>query len=134
MSTEDVVIPGLRPKGYSNGRIGRGRVLHVAGQVGWNAEEKFEAKTLVAQFAKALDNVLGVVAAAGGRVTDIAEMTIYVTDMDAYRAGRKELGPVWRERLGTHFPAMALVEVKSLLERDAIVEIQAIAYLDTETP
>lgn len=131
MSTEDVVIPGLRPKGYSNGRIGIGRVLHVAGQVGWNAEEKFESTELGPQFAKALDNVLDVVKAAGGKATDIAEMTVYVTDMDAYRAARKQLGPAWRERLGTHYPAMALVEVKSLLERDAVVEIQAIAYLET---
>ncbi len=131
MSTEDVVIPGLRPKGYSNGRIGHGRVLHVAGQVGWNADEKFEHAELAPQFATALGNVIAVVKAAGGTVTDIAEMTVYVTDMDAYRAARKELGPAWRERLGTHYPAMALVEVKSLLERQAVVEIQAIAYLET---
>jgi enamine deaminase RidA (YjgF/YER057c/UK114 family) len=132
MSTEDVVIPGLRPKGYSNGRIGRGRVLHIAGQVGWNAEEKFEHKDMLRQFAKALDNVLGVVRAANGKVADIAEMTVYVIDMASYRRIRKELGPVWRERMGTHFPAMALVEVGALLELDAVVEIQAIAYLDGE--
>lgn len=132
MSTEDVVIAGLRPKGYSNGRIGRGRVLHIAGQVGWNSEEKFEHKDMLRQFAQALDNVLGVLKAASGTVADIAEMTVYVTDIASYRRIRKELGPVWRERMGAHFPAMALVAVSALLELDAIVEIQAVAYLDGE--
>ncbi|HUS31190.1 MAG TPA: RidA family protein [Kofleriaceae bacterium] len=131
MSADDVVVPGPPPKGYSNGRIGRGAVLHVAGQVGWNEQLKFEHKDLVPQFAKALDNVLAVVAAAQGKPTDIAEMTVYVTDLDAYRRGRQELGAIWKQRLGRHYPAMALVEVKGLLEPDALVEIQAVAYVES---
>jgi enamine deaminase RidA (YjgF/YER057c/UK114 family) len=127
--TERVVVPGPEPRGYSDGRIGQGRVLHVAGQIGWK-DGRFEAKDLVGQFAQALDNVLVVLAAAHGHVGDVAEMTVYVTDIAAYRAARKELGPVWRARFGTHFPAMALVAVSALVEPEAVVEIQAVAYLE----
>lgn len=131
MSTDDVVVMTWpNPRGYSNGRIGRGRVLHVAGQVGWTPDGTFEAKDLVGQFAVALGNVLAVVQAAGGNPTDIAEMTVYVTDIPAYRAARKQLGPIWRERMQTHFPAMALVGVSALVEPEALVEIQAVAYLE----
>ena len=131
MSTELVVVDsGPMPKGYANGRIGRGPVLHVAGQVGWNADGRFAAKDLPGQFAQALDNVIAVVHAARGRTVDIAEMTIYVTDIEAYRQGRKEIGPLWRERMQSHFPAMALVGVAALVEPEALVEIQAVAYLE----
>jgi enamine deaminase RidA (YjgF/YER057c/UK114 family) len=131
MSTEGVVIDGWpAPKGYSNGRVGRGAVLHVAGQVGWEPDGTFVAKTLVDQFAKALSNVIAVVHGARGKVADIAEMTVYVTDIEAYRAARKELGPIWKDLMQTHFPAMALVAVSALVEREALVEIQAVAYLE----
>jgi len=131
MSTEGVVVEGWpAPKGYSNGRVGRGPVLHVAGQIGWTPEGAFEAKDLVGQFAVALSNVIDVVHAAHGRVTDIAEMTVYVTDIAAYRAARKQLGPIWKERMQGHFPAMALVAVSALVEPEALVEIQAVAYLE----
>lgn len=129
MSSEQVRLPGPPPKGYSDGRIGRGAALHVAGQVGW-IDGRFEAKDLVGQFAQALDNIRAVLAAARARVEDIAEMTVYVTDIAAYRAARKELGPVWRARMGTHFPAMALVAVTALVEPEALVEIQAVAYVE----
>lgn len=133
MSTEPVVVDTWpAPKGYSNGRVGRGPVLHVAGQVGWMPDGRFVAKDLVGQFAQALSNVIDVVHAANGRITDIAEMTVYVTDIAAYRAARKQLGPVWRERMQTHFPAMALVAVSALVEPEALVEIQAVAYLEHE--
>ena len=131
MSTEGVVVAGWpAPKGYSNGRVGRGPALHVAGQIGWTPEGNFEAKDLVGQFAVALSNVIEVVHAAHGKVTDIAEMTVYVTDIAAYRAARKQLGPVWKERMQGHFPAMALVAVSALVEPEALVEIQAVAYLE----
>ena len=129
MSSELVTLPGPVPRGYADGRIGRGPVLHVAGQVGWK-DGRFEAKDLPGQFAQALDNVLAVLAAAHAHVEDLAEMTIYVTDIAAYRAARKELGPVWRARMGSHFPAMALVAVSALVEPEAVVEIQAVAYLE----
>jgi enamine deaminase RidA (YjgF/YER057c/UK114 family) len=131
MSTEGVVVDGWpAPKGYSNGRVGRGPVLHVAGQIGWTPQGVFEAKDLVGQFAVALSNVIAVVHAAHGKVSDIAEMTVYVTDIEAYRAARKQLGPIWRERMQSHFPAMALVGVSALVEPEALVEIQAVAYLE----
>lgn len=133
MSTEQVVVESWPPpKGYANGRIGRGPVLHVAGQVGWTPQGVFEAKDFVGQFAQALSNVIEVVHAANGRVTDIAQMTIYVTDIAAYRAAQKQLGPVWRERMQSHYPAMALVAVSALVEPEALVEIQAVAYLEHE--
>ena len=129
--TDEVTVPGWpMPKGYANGRIGSGRVVHVGGQIGWDAEGKFpEEGTFAAQFAQTLDNVLAVVRAAGGWPQDIASMTVFVTDMDLYRNARKELAKVWRDRMGTHYPAMALVAVTALLERAALVEIQAVAHL-----
>ncbi len=133
--TEDVLVPGWpAPRGYSNGRIARGRVLHVGGQIGWVTDADggmvFAATDFVGQFAQALDNVLAVVKAAGGSADDIASMTVFVTNVPAYRAALKDLKHVWRERLGRHYPAMALVGVTELVEPEALVEIQAIAYLD----
>jgi enamine deaminase RidA (YjgF/YER057c/UK114 family) len=131
MSTEQVDVPAWpAPKGYANGRIGRGAVLHIAGQVGWTSPGVFEAKDLVGQFAQALANMRVVLEAARGKVSDIASMTVFVTDIAAYRASTKALGPVWREKMGSHFPAMALVGVSALVEREALVEIQAIAYVE----
>ncbi|MEZ4368837.1 MAG: RidA family protein [Kofleriaceae bacterium] len=130
MSTRVVHVPGWpAPRGYVNGRIGDGATLHVAGQIGWDATGTIVSDELVPQFAQALDNVLAVVAAAGGGPTDIATMTVFVTDLDAYRAGRRALGGIWRERLGDHFPAMALVGVAGLVEPRAKVEIQVVAHV-----
>lgn len=132
-----VVVPSWpRPRGYANGVVGTGRVLHVAGQIGWEPDGTFSSSDLIAQFARALDNVLAVVHAAGGMPTDLASMTVYVTEIETYRARAAELGPIWRERLGRHFPAMALVAVSALVEPSAKVEIQAVAHLPfpSETP
>ncbi|MDX2093718.1 MAG: RidA family protein [Kofleriaceae bacterium] len=135
MSNEDVIVPSWpQPKGYSNGRVCTGRVLHTGGQIGWSFDEGaggfvFRANDLVSQFAQTLDNVLAVVKAAGGGAEDIASMTVFVTDIPAYRGAQKLLGVVWRERMGRYFPAMALVGVTELVEPQALVEIQAIAYL-----
>jgi len=135
MSTTEVLVAGWpTPKGYSNGRVAEGRVLHVGGQIGWNTKGEFPERGIfesgfVAQFAQTLDNVLAVVHAAGGRPEDIAEMTVYVVDMPLYRKSRKELAAVWKERLGKHFPAMALLAVRELFEDKALVEIQAVAYI-----
>lgn len=81
----------------------------------------------VEQFAQAVDNVLAVVAAAGGKPTDVISLTIFVTDQRPYQAATKAVGAAWRERFGSHYPAMALVEVKALLEPGALVEIQGLA-------
>lgn len=118
-----------RPKGFSNGMIGRGRTLFVAGQIGWTPTGVFESDDLVEQFGQALRNVLAVVREAGGDAAHIARMTVYVTDLDAYRVCGPLLAPVWREHMGKHFPAMALVGVAGLVELRAKVEIEATALL-----
>jgi enamine deaminase RidA (YjgF/YER057c/UK114 family) len=122
-----------RPSGYSNGMLsfGKGeRVLFVAGQVGWDPSTgTFGGDDLAEQFARALDNVLAVVEAAGGTASCIARMTIYVTDLDAYRKGTRAIGEAWRARLGRHFPAMALVGVAGLVEPRAKIEIEATCVL-----
>lgn len=132
MSSQEISVPGWpAPRGYANGRIGRGGVVHIAGQIGLGPHGLLGAE-LVPQFAQALDNVLAVVRAAGGAPEDIATMTVYVTDIAAYRAAQKELGAAWRARLGKHFPAMALIGVSHLVEPQAVVEIQATAYVGGE--
>ncbi|MDQ3367767.1 MAG: RidA family protein [Myxococcota bacterium] len=122
------------PRGYANGRAGEGRPVHIAGQIGWDEHRTFVLGGLAPQFGKALDNVLAVVRAAGGTPEDIASMTVFVTAIDEYRRGQSLLGPVWRERMGRHYPAMALVAVSALVEPEAVVEIQAIAYVREATP
>ncbi|WP_437592168.1 RidA family protein [Sorangium sp. So ce1000] len=119
------------PRGYANGVVTRGRTLHIAGQIGWDpASGQFQSDDLAEQFAQALDNVLAVVAAAGGEPGDVARMTVYVTDLEAYRGSLRAVGAAWRARFGKHFPAMALVGVAGLVERRALVEIEAVAALD----
>jgi enamine deaminase RidA (YjgF/YER057c/UK114 family) len=130
MSSAAIGVPGLPvPRGYVHGRTGRGTAVHVAGQIGCDENGAVVAAGLAPQFAKALDNVLAVVRAAGGSPEDIATMTVYVTDIAAYRGAQKELGAAWRARLGKHFPAMALVAVSHLVDPQAVVEIQATAYV-----
>ena len=120
----------LQPKGYANGVVTQGgRTLHIAGQIAWDGEGKFASHELVGQFAITLDNVLAVVAAAGGSPSDVVRMTAYVTDLDAYRSGAGKLGPIWRERFGRHYPAMALVGVTGLVHPSALIEIEAVANL-----
>jgi enamine deaminase RidA (YjgF/YER057c/UK114 family) len=108
---------------------GHGDVVFVAGQIGWNREGRMVGDDFAAQFAQALDNVLDVVRAAGGSPTSIARMVVYVTDKAEYVLRAKDVGEAWRRRLGKHFPAMVLVEVKSLLADDAKVEIEATAIV-----
>jgi len=119
------------PKGLSHGMLAPrdGRLLFVAGMAGWSADAPGEPPGFVAQFARALDQVLAVVRAAGGEPTDVARMTIYVTDLAEYRAQLGPLGEAWRERFGRHYPAMALLEVRGLVDRGARVEIEATAVL-----
>ncbi len=130
MSSEEIRVPGWpAPRGYANGRTGRGRAVHVAGQIGWNEHGQLVSAELVPQFIQALDNVIAVVRAAGGVPADIATMTAFVTDVAAYRSGTRDIGAAWRARLGRHFPAMTLVGVTGLVEPGALVEIQATAYI-----
>lgn len=121
------------PRGYANGALTDGPLIHVGGQIGWNAEQEFETDDFAEQFAQALDNVIDVVKAGGGRPQDIASMTIFATDLPAYRASAKALAPIWRERMGKHYPAMALLGVAGLVEERALLEIQAVAVLPTRS-
>ena len=118
-----------KPVGYSHGVRGQGELLFVAGQVGWTREGRIVSDDFVAQFGQALDNVVAVVAAAGGSPESIARLTLYVTSRVEYGECRKALGEAYRQRMGNHYPAMTLVEVKALLEDDAKVEIEATAVL-----
>mgnify|MGYP002625872424 CR=1 FL=1 len=117
------------PRGYENGIVAEGPVLYVAGQVGWNAEGKFEHADLPGQFGQTLENVLAVLHAAGASAANVVKMTVYVTDLEAYRSQQREIGRVWRERMGKVFPVMALVGVAGLVEREALVEIETVAHL-----
>jgi len=117
------------PRGYNNGIILSGdRVLFVAGQVGWDKQERM-AEGLVAQFDQALCNLLDVVRAAGGTQESIGRFTIFIKDKSDYANKRKEIGAVYRNRMGKHFPAMSLLIVSDLLEEGALVEIEATAVL-----
>lgn len=121
------------PKGWNHGIVAAGgRLLFVAGMAGWNEGSPGTPPGFVEQFARALDQVLEVVRASGGEPGHVARMTVYVTDLATYRAERKRLGEVWRERFGRHYPAMALLEVKGLVDAGAVVEIEATAVLPGE--
>jgi NAD(P)-dependent dehydrogenase (short-subunit alcohol dehydrogenase family) len=119
------------PRGWNNGMLAQpgGRTLFIAGQTAQDDSGKVPAADFVAQFDRALGNVLAVVRQAGGEPGDIGRFTIYVTEMAQYRANLRPLGEVYRRRMGTHYPAMALVEVKSLVDSGALVEIEATAVL-----
>lgn len=133
MAPKPVPVPGWpRPSGYSDGMLvsGPARLLFVAGQVGWDESHRVVSSDFVAQFRRALENVLAVVRAAGGGPASLARLTIYVTDKDEYAARLREVGEAYRTVVGKHFPAMALVQVAALLEEGARVEIEATAAID----
>ena len=119
------------PRGYSNGVLtdAGGRLLFVAGQVGWDEKQAIVSDDFVAQFDRALANVITVVNEAGGGPKQIARLAIYVANKTEYVDRREEVGKAYRAHLGKHFPAMVLVEVKSLLDDKAKVEIEAVAVL-----
>ena len=119
------------PKGYSNGLLieTTGRLLFVSGQVGWDDQQRLTSNDFVEQFDRALGNLLTVVSEAGGAPNDVVRLIIYVTDINEYRKRTREVGERYRARMGKHFPAMVLVEVKGLLETAAQVEIEGTALL-----
>ncbi|MBA2305232.1 MAG: RidA family protein [Acidobacteria bacterium] len=122
--------PGLaRPRGYSHGVAASGRLLFVAGQIGWNKNAEIVSGRFIDQFDQALANVLAVVTAAGGMPEAIGRLTIYVVDKSEYLAAQREIGQRYRARMGSHYPAMTLVEVKSLLAAGAKIEIEATAVI-----
>jgi enamine deaminase RidA (YjgF/YER057c/UK114 family) len=117
------------PKGYSNAISARGRLVFVAGQVGWRPDGTWETDDFAGQFRQALENTVAVLAAAEAKPTDIARMTIYVTDKQEYLRAGMAVGAAWRELIGRHFPAMALVEVRALVEDRAKLEIETTAVV-----
>lgn len=121
------------PKGFSHGVLAdaSGKLLFIAGQIGWDAQQTMVSEDFVEQFDQALANVAAVVNEAGGNADQIARLVIYVTDKTEYTLNLKAVGECYRARMGRHYPAMALVEVKSLLEDAAKVEIEAIAVLSS---
>jgi len=127
----DILLPKgwKRPKGYSNGISATGRMIFVSGQVGWNEEEVFVAKSMADQVRQTLENTLLILNEGGAGAKHIVRMTWYVTSKQAYLDSLPEIGQAYRELIGKNFPAMALVEVKSLLEEEALVEIETTAVV-----
>lgn len=119
-----------RPKGYSNGVSARGRMIFTAGVVGWDEQESFPEHTLHGQFAQALRNTLQILAEDGAGPQHVARMTCYIVDRGEYLRERDEIGGAWKEIMGPNYPAMALVEVKALVEPAAKIEIETTAVVD----
>ena len=119
------------PSGYANGLLvdANGKLLFIAGQIAWNEQQQIISDEFVEQFDRALENVMAVVKAAGGKPEHIVRLVIYVTDKWAYRERTREVGERYRKHLGKHFPAMVLVEVKGLLDDAAKVEIEGMALI-----
>ena len=128
--TQILLPPGWpRPKGFSNGIAASGKLVFVAGQIGWTPDEKWEAKDFGGQFRQTLKNTLAVLAEAGAKPEHIVRMTWYITDKKEYLGALKDVGAAWRELIGRHYPAMAVVQVVALVEDAAKVEIETTAVV-----
>ena len=127
--------PGwARAKGFSNGIAASGRLVFIAGQIGWTGECKWEARDFAGQFRQALKNILEVLKEANGRPEHIVRLTWYVLDKKEYLAALKEVGAAYRELMGRHYPTMAVVQVSGLVEDAARLEIEATAVVPQEAP
>ncbi|ABD54247.1 RidA family protein [Jannaschia sp. CCS1] len=129
--TNKIVQPeGWAPaKGYANGMLAPDGTLYIGGQIGWTADQEFESHDFIGQMEQALRNIVDVVQAAGGEVEDITRLTWFVIDKKEYAARQREVGEVYRRVLGRHFPAMSMLIVAGLVEDDALLEIEATAYI-----
>jgi enamine deaminase RidA (YjgF/YER057c/UK114 family) len=121
-----------RPRGYSNGVATTGQLVFIAGQIGWNAEQRFEHQDLAGQAQQALRNIVAVLAEAGGRPEHITRLTWYLIDKRDYIAQAAQIGAAYRAVIGRHFPAMSAVQVSALIEDAALVEIEATAVIPAE--
>jgi enamine deaminase RidA (YjgF/YER057c/UK114 family) len=117
------------PVGYANGVAASGTLVFVAGQVGWDAQQVFHSEDLAVQFEQALQNVLAVLAEAGARPEHICRITAYCCDKPSYLAARRELGRIWRKRMGLHYPAMSMIFVSDLLDSPGKIELEATAVI-----
>lgn len=135
MTGHDIVDPVqlAKAQGFSHGVLATpGRLLFVAGQIGWDSNARLVSSEFGPQFEQALQNVVAVVTEAGGRPQHLTRLTIYVTDKRRYLAVLKDVGAGYRRQMGRHYPAMALIEVQDLLEEGALVEIEGTAVLPTD--
>ena len=123
--------PGWAPAiGYANGvAAAPGRIVFIAGQVGWDAQQRFHSEDIVPQFEQALSNLLEVLSQAGGRPEHVCRITAYCCDKPAYLAARPELGKIWRRLMGKHFPAMSMIFVSDLLDSPGKIELEATAVV-----
>jgi len=130
MSTE-ILQPAEwpRPKGYANGMAARGRLIFISGQVGWDAQGRFTSDVLAGQVKQALSNIARVLKEGGGEPRHLVRLTWYVLSRDAYLREVRDIGAAYREVLGKHFPTMSVVEVRGLVEQQALVEIEATAVV-----
>ena len=118
------------PIGYSNGiAVDAGRIVFIAGQVGWDAQQRFHSEGIAPQFEQPLKNILAVLTEAGGRPEHICRITAYCCDKPAYLAARKDLGAIWRKLMGKHFPAMSMIFVSDLLDSPGKIELEATAVV-----
>ena len=132
MRHKTIYPEGWKPaKGYANGVLATGATLHIAGQIGWNAEKKFTSDEFIGQMEQALLNIRTVLEAAGGTAQDLTRLTWYITDKRDYTSKQKQVGAVYRKIMGTTFPAMTMVVVAGLVEEEALVEIEATAMIET---
>ena len=133
MTTHTILQPDgwVKPKGYANGVAAQGRFVFVGGQIGWNGQSQFETDDLVGQVRQTLQNVVDVLAEAGAKPDHVTSLTWYLTDKKDYLGNLSGIGKVYREVMGRHFPAMAVVQVTALVEDRAKVEIQAMAVVPT---
>jgi enamine deaminase RidA (YjgF/YER057c/UK114 family) len=130
VSLERINPPSLaRPAGFSHAVVGSGRVVFLAGQTAMDGEGRIVGDDVVRQFETALGNLLAALAAAGGRPDQLASLTVYITDMDDYRAHAREVGEVWKRLVGRDYPAMAGIGVARLWDAEALVEVQGFAVL-----
>ena len=119
--------------GYANGIEAKGRLVFVAGQVGWDAAQQFHSTEIAPQFEQALKNVLAVLAEAGGRAEHICRMTAFCCDREAYLAARPQLGRIWKSLMGAHYPAMSMIFVSDLLDHPGKIELEATAVIPEDT-
>lgn len=118
-----------KPTGYANGIVAEGRVVFIAGQVGWNGQEEFETDDFVGQVEQALKNIVAILAEADAGPETLVRMTWFVTDKQEYLTRTREVGEAYRRVIGRHFPAMSLIEIAGLIEEGAKLEIEATAVL-----
>jgi enamine deaminase RidA (YjgF/YER057c/UK114 family) len=134
MSLKEIQPEGWAPAlGYANGMLAEDGTLHVGGQIGWNENKEFVAKDFIGQMEQTLRNIVAIVEAAGGQVSDIARLTWYVKDKSDYLAKQREVGQAYRKIFGRHYPAMAMLIINDLVEDEALIEIEATAHISKKT-